>query len=151
MEGAYQQFADAFAQSIIRLDYSAAHKMLAPWLQDEMTPERLRLFVETELKEVAAGFDLEEIVYPKAYRTDGNSCSLDDLLREQHSHVTSRRSNESVPAEVTEENFRKWMAIQFTPAPEDEMDVDAWFDFWMMIVEVDGEYRIGYFEFEDPD
>ena len=150
MEEAYQQFADAFADSIVRLDYSAAHKMLAPWLQDEITPERLRQFVETELKEVAAGFDLEEIIYPKAYQTDGNSSSLDDL-RKDRSYVTSRRSNESVPAEVTAENFRKWMAIQFTPAPEDELDVDAWFDFWMMLVEVDGEYRIGYFEFEDPD
>jgi hypothetical protein len=150
VEEAYQQFADAFADSIVRLDYSAAHKMLAPWLQDEITPERLRQFVETELKEVAAGFDLEEIIYPKAYQTDGNSSSLDDL-RKDRSYVTSRRSNESVPAEVTAENFRKWMAIQFTPAPEDELDVDAWFDFWMMLVEVDGEYRIGYFEFEDPD
>ncbi|HEX8891304.1 MAG TPA: hypothetical protein VF779_19305 [Pyrinomonadaceae bacterium] len=150
MEEAYKQFADAFAHSILRLDFSAAHKMLAPWLKDEITPERLRLFVETELKEVAAGFDLEEIIYPKAYHADGNSCSLDDL-RSARSYITSRRSNESIPTEVTEENFRKWMVIQFTPAPEGELEMDAWFDFWMMLVEVGGEYRIGYFEFEDPD
>src|SRR3982751_4091902 len=79
VEEAYRQFAEAFAYSIVRLDYSAAHKMLAPWLQSEMTPERLRQFVETELKEVAEGFELEEIIYPKAYNVDGNSCSLNDL------------------------------------------------------------------------
>jgi hypothetical protein len=32
-----------------------------------------------------------------------------------------------------------------------ELDVDAWFDFWMALVEIEGEYKIGYFEFEDPD
>ena len=150
MEESYRQFADAFAHSIIRLDYSAPHKMLAPWLQPVITPERLREFVETELQEVAAGFGLEDIIYPKAYQVDGNSCSLRDL-REPRSYVTSRRSHESLPPEVTEENFRKWMVIQFTPAPEDELEVDAWFDWWMMLVEVDGELRIGYFELEDPD
>lgn len=150
MEEAYKQFAGAFAHSIIRLDYSAAHKMLAPWLQDEITPERLRQFVETELKEVAEGFELAEIIYPKAYNVDGNSCSLADLS-EPRSHVTSRRSNEAIPPEVTVENFRKWMVVQFTPTPEDEMEIDAWFDFWMMLVEIEGEYRLGYFEIEDPD
>jgi len=150
VEESYKQFAEAFAHSIVRLDYSAAHKMLAPWLQSEITPERLRQFVETELKEVAEGFDLEEIIYPKAYNVDGNSCSLNDL-RKPRTYVTSRRSNESLPPEITEENFRKWMVIQFTPAPEDELEVDAWFDWWMMLVEVGSEYRIGYFEIEDPD
>ena len=78
------------------------------------------------------------------------NCVIHDL-RKPRTYVTSRRSNESLPPEITEENFRKWMVIQFTPAPEDELDVDAWFDWWMMLVEVGGEYRIGYFEIEDPD
>ena len=150
MEESDRQFADTFAHSIIRMDYAAAHRMLASWLQPEVTPERLREFVETELKAVAEGFDLEEIIYPKAYHADGNSCSLNEL-RAERSYATSRRSSESVPPEVTEENFRKWMVIQFTPAPEDGLDVDAWFDWWMILVEVDGEYRVGYFEIADPD
>lgn len=150
MEEDYRQFADTFAQNIVRQDYSAAHEMLAPWLQPEITPERLRQFVETELKEVGEGFDIEEIIYPKTYEVSGNSSSVADLL-EERSYITSRRSSESLPPEITEENFRKWLVIQFMPAPEEELELDAWLDWWMALVELDGEYCIGYFEIEDPD
>lgn len=37
------------------------------------------------------------------------------------------------------------------PADVREIDVDAWMDFWAAAVEVDGEYRIGYFEIHDSD
>ena len=45
------------------------------------------------------------------------------------------------------------MVIQFQPseAEQDELGIDAWLDWWMMLVDVEGELRIGYFEIEDPD
>jgi hypothetical protein len=45
------------------------------------------------------------------------------------------------------------MVIQFMPNHEeqDELGIDAWLDWWMILVEVEGAYRIGFFEIEDPD
>ena len=56
-----------------------------------------------------------------------------------------------IPEEITQENYRKRLVVEFTPSEEEEIDVDAWLDFWMIVVEEDGKMRIGYFEIEDPD
>ena len=32
-----------------------------------------------------------------------------------------------------------------------DVDIDAWFDMWTIVVETDEGYRVGFFELEDPD
>jgi hypothetical protein len=61
----------------------------------------------------------------------------------------SWRPARAIPAEVTAENFRQWMSVQFLA--DDSVEIDAWFDMWLAVVEVDGRNAIGYFELEDPD
>ena len=34
---------------------------------------------------------------------------------------------------------------------DEGLDIDAWFDLWMIVVETDEGYGVGYFELEDPD
>lgn len=148
----HQQSAAAFANAVIVQDYDAAHQMLAPWLQPVVSPARLREFVETELREVAEAAELDEMTYPSQFEIDGNSSTVDEL-RDLRSYRTSRRSNDEIPPEVTRENFRQWLRITFMPSEAEqlELDVDAWLDFWLILVETDGALRIGYFELEDPD
>ncbi|MEW6211838.1 MAG: hypothetical protein AB1631_26005 [Acidobacteriota bacterium] len=154
LDPAYLKFAEEFAAKINAVDFEAAHHCFAPWLRGEITPEVLRQEVEAELRETADAAGLEELIYPESFEIDSNTCTIDDLRDlKTREYAYGRRVRRDIPDEITSENFRQWMVIQFTPAEgEDaELDVDAWFDFWMAIVDVDGEYKIGYFEFEDPD
>lgn len=154
LDPAYRKFAQEFAKKINAEDFEAAHLFFAPWLRSEITPDGLREMVESELRETADAAGLEELIYPKNFQIDSNSCTIDDLREiKKREYAYGRRARRPISDEITNENFRQWMVIQFTPAEgEDaELDVDAWFDFWIAIVDVDGEYKIGYFEFEDPD
>lgn len=154
LDPAYRKFAEEFAAKINSQDFEAAHRCFAPWLRGEITPEVLRQEVERELRETADAAGLEELIYPKSFEIDSNTCTIDDLREiKTREYAYGRRVRRAIPDEITSENFRQWMVIQFTPAEgEDaELDLDAWFDFWMAIVDVGGEYKIGYFEFEDPD
>jgi hypothetical protein len=146
LKKSHRDFAGRFARAIIAKDYAAAHRMLAPWLQRSLTPARLAEVIEAEVKEIA---DINEIgadVHPKTYQIDSNICTLEDLKG-----FRSYAEDRIIAPEVTDENFRKWMVIQFQPSEDEELDVDAYLDWWMILVEQDGEYSIGYFEIEDPD
>ncbi|HEY7543268.1 MAG TPA: hypothetical protein VID27_00205 [Blastocatellia bacterium] len=154
LKPAYRKFAEEFAAKINAQDFEAAHRFFAPWLRDGIAPEHLQEMVESELRETADAAGLEELVYPKTFRVDSNSCTIDDLREiKKREYAYGRRDRRAIPDEITADNFRQWTVIQFMPAEgEDaELDVDAWFDFWMALVEIEGEYKIGYFEFEDPD
>jgi hypothetical protein len=150
MDKHFLDFADAFAAAVIDQNYESAHGFLAPWLRDKITPADLSKFVENELKEIAEVWEFEQIYYPRAYNIDGNSSDL-ETLKEKRSYITSRRSNDAVPEEINNDNFRKWLVIQFMPEEEEELDLDAYFDWWLLLADVNNELKIGYFEIEDPD
>jgi hypothetical protein len=152
LDPSYRKFAEEFAAKINTGDFRSAHLRLAPWLRVEITPEVLRREVEAELRETASAAGLEELIYPESFEIDSNSCTIDELRDlKTREYAYGRRVRRAIRDEITAENFRQWMVIQFMPAEDAELDVDAWFDLWMAVVDVDGEYKIGYFEFEDPD
>jgi hypothetical protein len=45
------------------------------------------------------------------------------------------------------------MKIQLMPTEEEalELDIDAYLDFWMIVVKIEGAYKVGYFEIQEPD
>ena len=144
MDPVHQQFAEELGAAVLARDFDAAHAMLAPWLQRETTPAGLRETIEARLREMMEYAGCDELTYPVGFDVDGNSSTVDDLRKER-----SWAPPRPIPAEVTPENFRKWACIQFLA--DDDVDIDAWFDLWMIMVEVDGRYGVGYFELEDPD
>ena len=144
MDPRHQQFGEDLAAAIIARDYEAAHAMLAPWLGRDMTAAGFREVVEDRLREMMQYAGCDELTYPVGVLVDGNSCTVDDLRK-----LDSWRPPRQIPAELSSENFRKWMCLQFLA--DEGVDIDAWFDFWMAVAEVDGELRVGYFELEDPD
>lgn len=146
LKKSYRDFAEQFAEAIIAKDYAAAHRMLAPWLGRSITPARLAEMIEAEVKETADVNELDGDLHPRSYEIDSNICTLEDL-KSPRSYAEDR----SIPPEVTDNNFRQWMVIQFQPSEEEELDIDAYVDWWMILVEEDGEYKIGHFEMEDPD
>jgi hypothetical protein len=168
MKAEYKQFADTFAQAVTTRDYDKAHTMLADWLQPTVSAAKLQQMIEKEIREVCEANEIEEDVYPDDWQVDGNSTTLESL-REEHSYISVRNSAwlgeqrgnfstdgdiaKPIAEEFTSEQFRKWMCIEFMPNSEaqDELGIDAYLDFWMALAEVNGEYRIGYFELEYPD
>lgn len=148
MENRYLEFAADFARKIIIGEYFAAQKAFASWVQ--ISPEQLKEFIENELCEMVEVWEFDEIIRPAKFRIGGGVSSIEDL-RQPHTYSPEARSSENFPSEITEEHFRAWMVITFLPAEEQELDLDAWFDFWLALVEENDELKIGYFEITDAD
>lgn len=148
MREAYKEYAQTFATRIIESDFVAAHKMLAPWLMQTVTPQQLQALIQKEVQEVAEANELEGELHPSSCEIDFNSSTLKDLKA-----PISYREARPIPEEINEENYRQWMVIQFQPSKQeqDDLGIDAWLDWWMILVELDGEHRIGFFEIEYPD
>lgn len=146
-EKSYYGFAAEFAQALTEKDFSTAYELLAPWLQAKMSENDFQTIIEDELNEVNEEWGVEQLIYPADFSISENSSTLDSLKE-----TTSWREPRNISSEITEENFRKWMVIQFLPDEEDErIEFDAWFDFWFILVETKIGLKIGYFEIEDPD
>lgn len=137
----YRKFAGNFAKMIISQEFNQAFEYFAPWLQTKISAKEFRKKIEKELQEMNEVWEIEQIIYPEAFEISFNPCSFSEL-----------KKIANFPKEITDENFRQWMIIQFLPDEEDErIEFDAWFDFWFAIVELKGELKIGHFEFADPD
>jgi hypothetical protein len=166
MKPVYKEFADTFAQALVAKDFDKAHAMLADWLQPRVSAATLQAMVEKEIREVCEANEVTEAVYLNEWRVTGNSCSLESL-RDPKIYTSVRNSGwlgnqkkdssgelvTPVAREFTDEMFRQWLVIQFILDEEtqDRLGFDAYMDFWFALAEVNGEYRIGYFEIEDPD
>lgn len=154
MENDAQKAASAvmerFAHAIMAKDYPAARACFADWLKAQLSEEGLRAAIERQLSEIADVAELDGIIYPEEFRISGNSCTLEDV-RQDRTELYGITPDCMVSPEMTEANFRAWMVVTFMPEEDAGIDVDAWMDFWAAVVEVDGRYRIGYFEIHDPD
>jgi hypothetical protein len=104
---AYQQFAANFAQAVMSKNFAAAHDLLAPWLQQTLSPERLAELIRAEVSLTLAANELEGDFHPQAYEIGWNNCQLTNLL-EPRSYAPPRE----IAAEVTPNNFCQWMKIQ---------------------------------------
>lgn len=143
----YESFAADFAKKVVAQDFTAAHQFLAPWLQKEMSPDDLRTKFEAELWEMNGYWEIEELIYPADFSVSWNSSTLESLKEPMSWRETRKFSDE-----LTDKNFRQWMVIEFLPDEDDaRIEFDGWFDFWLVVAEINGELKIGYFEFEDVD
>ena len=147
MKEEYEKFAAGFAQTIVDEDFDAAHKYFAPWLQNEISAADFRGTIEDWLREMNDVWEIDELIFPDEFAVSSNSSSLESLKEKE-----SWRAPRNISDEVTAENFRQWMVIEFMPDEEDErVELDGWFDFWFALVETGGQLRIGYFEILDVD
>ena len=147
MREEYKEFAIKFAKTICEKDFAAAHNFLAPWIQNEISPNDLRVAIEKWLLEMNEIWGIEELIFPAEFEIDGNSSDLSGLKEER-----DWREPRNISDKITDENFRQWMVIEFLPNENDSrIELDGWFDFWFILVETDGELRIGFFELADVD
>lgn len=114
-----------FGDAVVARDHARAHALLAPWVQS--SPAAL-----------AAQLDAATIdgVAPVDHTSAGNALPYADLTG---SHALA-------PA-ITADNFRRWLWIDFTPEPGGELDYCL--KVYLVVVELDGELRIGHLEPEN--
>src|SRR4051812_7194234 len=105
MKEEYRDFAAEFAKCVIAQDFPSAHKLLAPWLQAEMSPDELQKVFEKELWEMNEIWEIEELIYPEDFEIDGNSSSLESLREKE-----SWREARNISTFVNDGNFRKWLS-----------------------------------------
>jgi hypothetical protein len=96
----------------VERNFEGVHALFAPWLQTVMSPA-----------------DIERMVDEAAGGTPARDWTLDEGFLEV-------ADLGDAPGEITDENYRGWLCIQFNPG----------FDLWLAAVEHDGNYRVGHLE-----
>lgn len=119
-----QALCEALASSVVERNFDGARELLAPWLQEKMSAADIERMVD----DAAAGG-----APAKAWALDEGFLTVGDLG--------------SAAGEITDENYRGWLCIQFNSGK----GADASFDLWFAAVEQDGDYRVGHLEPAEAD
>ena len=144
---------EAVGKAVMENKINALHKLFAPWLQAEVSAKALKKIFDT------ANEDLPE---PADFELIPNDVKLDDL-RDQQAAV-DRETEDGEPMTlatwdgeltgpytfpiqdaISDENFRQALAIQFSPDDEED-EIDSCYALYLIVVEVEGEMRVGYLE-----
>jgi hypothetical protein len=144
--------AEDFGQAIVKKNFKEARALLAPWLQNQVTAKQLQTVISNNMIEDVAPDDCIAL---------GNDSTLEELrshYREYHKDDPTRTLTTTtefgtwgppsvfIANEITDSNFRQWMWIDFTPDPESDTMVDFCLRVYVIVVELDGEMKIGYVE-----
>jgi len=132
---------EQFAAALASAHYSGATTLLAPWLATEWPATRLREAMEQASEAILAGFDLAIAPKPGGYDVGSNPLELAELRED---------GQETIAAEVTDENFRGWWPTQILTDEEDAWltEISYVASYFVIVVEVAGKERIGYLRFE---
>lgn len=139
MDPKYYKFLEAFADAIHHANATELSQMMVPWTKPTSDPLEMIKMMNEKITEVVQELDLDETLVPANYEIDYNDCDLEELKEDFDA--------EEIPNEINDDNFRQWTCIQFI----DQNEEYACFDFWSILVEIDDEYKIGFFEIEYPD
>lgn len=139
-------FVKNFAQQIIHRDFVPAHHFLAPWLKETISPDTLQTEIDLEIQATLEACGEREECQPQAFEIDWNSSLLASLRADR-----SFAPNRSIDEQITNDNFKHWICIQFQPTQDQPWELDAFFDLWLIIVALDTGLAIGYYEILEPD
>jgi hypothetical protein len=147
-----ERLAGDFARALIDDDYDAAHALLAPWLQRQVTAQNLRTIIAKQFLADSAAVD---------FQASGNDSTLDELREhyEEYYESDATRTLASVESfgdwgppsihianEITAANFRQWLSIELTPEIDDESGLDYLLRLWVVVVDVNGTMKVGHLE-----
>jgi hypothetical protein len=133
MDSKAQALCDALAKHIVDRRFKDAHALLSSWVSEAMTPDDLQRMVDAANEGLPA---------PRAWTVDEGFLGVDDL-READPYGPP---SEPVSPNVTAENFRGWLCIQFKPEAAEDDAANVCFDLWLAAVEENGVCRAAYVE-----
>ena len=147
-----EKVATDLGQALVDDDYAAAHALLAPWLQQQVTPAQLESIIKKQFFAELAPID---------FAVSGNDSTLEELREhyaEYHEGDASRTLATAetfgewgppsihIAHEITPANFRQWMSIDLTPDEDNEFGLDFILRLFLIVVDVDGAMKIGHLE-----
>ena len=134
MDGKCKALCDKLADCIVQRDFKGVHALLAPWLQATLGPSEIEEMVDTANEGLSHP--------PHAWTIDEGLVGLEDLREPDDFGPPSGKLAKA----ITEDNFRGWLSIQFTPDPSVHEEQNVCFDIWLVAVEHNGAVLAGYLE-----
>ena len=125
---------EKLADCIVKRDFKGAHALLAPWLRTALRPLEIQKMVD------AANEGLEHP--PHSWTIDEGMAELDELRKPDGFGPPSQ----ALGKEITADNFRGWLSIQFIPEPAVHEEQNICCELWLAAVEHDGAVLAGYLE-----
>jgi hypothetical protein len=144
---------EPFCRALVAKRWEEAQKMLAPWLQQEVTADLLR-----DVMKKARGTNPP----PVDFDIDGNGSTLEDLMADRDPEPEADHGlaayleddfsadfgapSLAVSQDFKPAAFRGWFIVDFVPDPDLGAEVDYCTRLYLMVAEVSGKLRIGYVE-----
>lgn len=138
-----EQFKDALAKALIAKDHEALDVLLAPWVPVQATLDELT----AQVASTAEMWDLDPSEHwPDEFTLDSNGMDYDTYV----DSVSDYPPLQSIPPQINADNYVGWHVIKLGN-DNDSLDIDAWADAWLTVVEIAGGHYAGTIEFIDPD
>jgi len=122
-------FAKTFGTAIVAGDFAAAEAMLAPWIIPQLSGGSLKKFLRRAR---------EDRPRPHSFDVSENTTVTLETLREDLQET----------GQITEENFRAWLCLEFYPDPELVAAVDLSYILWIAVVALEKDLAIGYLKLD---
>jgi hypothetical protein len=149
-----ESFLNGFAQEVVEQSFDRAERMLAPWVRSTLPVGGLKRVVR-----IARGDNPPASEFELAELPDDDLSSMREKVEEYANEEGDRSLATTdgadaiygapsfpVPVELTEENFRGCWQIEFLPDEDADTDVDYSYAFFLALVAVGKDLKIGYLE-----
>ncbi|RIL05772.1 MAG: hypothetical protein DCC71_09140 [Proteobacteria bacterium] len=134
MDAKCRALCETLARAIVARDFAAAHALFAPWLRSALSPAEIQAAVDAQSEGLAHP--------PRSWTLDEGVVGLDELRTpDPYGPPSSPLSDR-----ITHDDFRGWLQIQFAPDPSVHDEQNVCFDVWLVAVEHEGTFLVGYFE-----
>lgn len=138
-----EKFKESLANALVAKDPEALDVLLAPWVPVQDTIDALA----AQVASLAEEWELDPSAHwPSVFQLDSNGMDFESYKNA----VSDYPPLTSIPDQITADNYVGWHVIKFEN-DDDSLDIDAWTDAWLTVVEVAGSLYAGTIEFVDPD
>jgi hypothetical protein len=138
MDARCKDLCNALGKCVVERNFTAAQPLFAPWLRATLSPATLQRMVDAQN---------EELEHPPCAWSLGEGILTVADLRTPDPYGPP---SQPIAREITQENFRGWLRIQFVPDPEVHDEQNVCFDLWLVAVQVGDAVLAGYVEATEP-
>lgn len=125
-EVSYEKVASQFGEALMNQDYSAAYALSSSHLKNRMSYADF----EADCKAARSEFGPVLRVESEVNSTDPKTFADDD---------------EIVPSDIPADAVRAWVITTLALEMDDRGDVERCYDYWLVLVEEEGQTRVGHY------
>lgn len=134
MSKSAEELCNALGKFIVDRDFAGAYTLLAPWYRPALSAAEIERMVDAQN---------EGLEHPPHSWTVGEGMVGLEELRKPDPYGPPTKA---LPKQITDDNFRAWMQVQFAPDPSVHEVQNINYDVWVIVIENGGDFQIGYLE-----